>query len=469
MWLLLTSKGLLLLAEAKRIKKRYTFLSLLAVCSIILVSNLLFSSSSKTDIIKSDFTTLNHDNYITTTQKDISKLAATEVGINKPALKDLVTEETEEDSEHIVIHGSINKKPIYNELREHNVSSAEILKLSEDFKNVFNFKRARKGDKYSLFFSQENQLTKVLYKRDLLTQYAAKKNEAGRYDVTKKKIILNKKVVVKEFILKDSLFQAILDGKEKHSLAFEFAEIFSWDIDFFLFPRKGDIIQIEYEKLSLNDKFVKYGKILAARYIAKDKTFSAFLFNDGKYDNYYDENGNPLRKMFLRVPIKLGRITSSFSLRRFHPVLKKYQRHTGIDYGARAGTPIFATANGKVKFAGWTGGYGKLVKIVHPNGYQTYYGHCSKILVKPGKFVNQGEMIAKVGSTGRVTGPHVHYEIRINRKPVNPNTLKLSPGKPLAKKFLPQYKAVVSQKIDTFESVIKVASSRNKIENKSWY
>ncbi len=455
------------MAKVKRIKKRYTFLSLSVVCLIILLFNLLLSSSSKTDIIKSDFSTLDHENYIATTQKDISKLAATEADIKKPALKTLVAEKIEEDSDLRALHGSINRKPVYSELREHKVSSLEILKLSEDFKKVFNFRRARKGDKYSLFFSKENQLVKVLYKRDLLTQYVAKKNEAGRFDVTKKKIILNKKVVAKEFILKNSLFQAILDGKEKHSLAFEFAEIFSWDIDFFLFPRKGDIIQIEYEKLSFNDKFVKYGKILAARYVAKEKTFSAFLFNDGKYDNYYDENGNPLRKMFLRVPIKLGRITSSFSLRRFHPVLKKYQRHTGIDYGARTGTPIFATANGKVKFAGWTRGYGKLIKIVHPNGYQTYYGHCSKILVKPGKFVNQGEMIAKVGSTGRVTGPHVHYEIRINRKPVNPNAIKFSPGKPLAKIFLPQYKALVSQKIDTFESDIRIASSSSETESES--
>jgi murein DD-endopeptidase MepM/ murein hydrolase activator NlpD len=448
------------LTTVKRIKKRYTFLSLLIVCSIVLLLNLLFSSSSQTNIIKPDSTELDNLKQSELINKDISKFVTA-------TSKEAETKSNLIVKPFIIKKGSIKTRPFYCELRDHQISPAEILKLSEDFKKVFSFKRARKGDKYTLFFSTDNQLKKVLYEQDLLTQYVAKRNDNQRFDVVKSEIVLNKEVVVKEFILKDSLFQAILSGNEKHSLAFEYAEIFSWDIDFFLFPRKGDRIQIEYEKLSKDGKFVKYGKILAARYIADKKMFSAFLFNDGKYDNYYDEKGNPMRKMFLRVPIKLGKITSSFSLRRFHPVLKKYRRHTGIDYSSKTGTPIFATANGKVKFSGWTGGYGKLVIIVHPNGYETYYGHCSRLLVKPGQFVSQGDTIAKVGSTGHATGPHVHYEVRINRKPVNPNTLKFTPGKPLAKKFLPEFRTFVSQRIDSFEANIKVASSNNKALNKS--
>ena len=437
------------------------------VFSVILAFNLFLSSSSKTEVIKSDFTQRDKLKYSETTRNEILKNYEENTTIQEPDAKALVTQEQEIDPDITIKNGSINKQPIYCELRDHNVNSAEILQLSKDFEKIFNFKKARKGDKYTLFITNDNQLKKILYKRDILTQYVAEKNINNGFDVFKKEIILDKKIVVKEFILKASLFQAILDGQEEHSLAFEFAEIFSWDIDFFLFPRKGDLIQIEYEKLSKDGIFVKYGKILAARYVSKEKTFSAFLYNDGKYDNYYDENGKPMRKMFLRVPIKLGKVTSSFSLRRFHPVLKKYRRHTGIDYGSETGNSIFATANGKVKFAGWASGFGKLVTIVHPNGYVTYYGHCSKILVKPGKYVNQGDMIAKVGSTGHATGPHVHYEIRINRKPVNPIAIKFSPGKLLAKEFLPEYKALVNRKIDLFESVIEVASSKNEIESKS--
>jgi len=135
--------------------------------------------------------------------------------------------------------------------------------------------------------------------------------------------------------------------------------------------------------------------------------------------------------MFLRVPVKFGMRTSSYSIRRFHPISKKYKRHTGIDYSATRGTPIFATAGGTVEFAGWRGGYGKLMIIRHPNGYKTYYGHCSRLLVKKGTYVNQGQTIASVGRTGRATGPHVHYEIRINGKPVDPNSIKSTKGNPL--------------------------------------
>ncbi|MCD4741229.1 MAG: M23 family metallopeptidase [Desulfobacteraceae bacterium] len=447
------------MTKVKRIKKRYTIFSLLIVCSIVLLFNLFFSSSSQTNIIKSDFTEPDNSKQSKSTPKDLSELIA---GTVAPT-----TNAPEAEPGYIIEKGLIKNKPFYCELRDHQISSAEILKLSGDFKKVFDFRRSRKGDEYTLFFSSSRQLQKIVYKRDFLTQYVAKKNDNHGFDVIKSKIVLDKQVAVKEFILRDSLFQAILAGGEKQSLAFEYAEIFSWDIDFFLFPRKGDRIQIEFEKLSKDGKFVKYGKIIAARYIARGKTFSAFLFNDGKYENYYDEKGRPVKKMFLRVPIKSGKITSSFSFRRFHPVLKKYRRHTGIDYGSRTGTPIFATANGKVRFSGWVGGYGKLVIVVHPNGYETYYGHCSKLLVKPGKFVSQGEVIAKVGSTGHATGPHVHYEVRINRKAVNPNTLKSSPGRPLAERFLPEYRTLVSKRLDSFESAFKVAASNNEIDKET--
>ncbi len=430
------------------IKVRKRYISLLTICLIIFAINLFFSSSSQTNII----------------QHNETKKA----NLTKQDIAELIIEESEKDRQKtinkpdfIIKKGSINSKPMYCELRDHNIDSIEILQLAKDFKDVFDFKRSRKGDEYTLFFSKEHQLKKIEYKRDILTQYVAKKNESNGFDVVKSKIVLNKQVVVKEFLLKSSLFQAILDGQEGYSLAFDLTEIFSWDIDFFLYPIKGDRIQIEFEKLTLDNKFVKYGKILAARYIAKEKTFSAFLFNDGKHNNYYDEKGSPMKKMFLRVPIKSARITSSFSLRRFHPVLKKWRRHTGIDYGSRYGTAIFATANGRVRFAGWSNGYGKLVIVVHPNGYETYYGHCSKLLVKPGNLVDQGELIAKVGSTGHATGPHVHYEVRINRKPVNPNMLKSSPGKPLAEEFLSEYQSLVNKRLGVLESIVEVAASKD--------
>jgi murein DD-endopeptidase MepM/ murein hydrolase activator NlpD len=228
-----------------------------------------------------------------------------------------------------------------------------------------------------------------------------------------------------------------------------FADIFSWDIDFYLYPRKGDTIRILFEKYYLDGQFIKYGKILAAQYIGSSQTFSAFYFDESRQAGYYDENGIPLRKMFLRVPVKFGHRTSSYSIRRFHPISKKYKRHNGIDYSAPHGTSIFATAGGTVEFAGWRGGYGKLMVIRHPNGYKTYYGHCSRLLARKGSYVKQGQTIARVGRTGQATGPHVHYEVRINGKPVNPNMIKSTRGNPLPSDQRTRYNILVQTRLLT--------------------
>ena len=147
-------------------------------------------------------------------------------------------------------------------------------------------------------------------------------------------------------------------------------------------------------------------------------------------------------------------MTSSFSIRRFHPVSKRYKAHTGIDYGAPTGTPIFATANGRVTFAGWKSGYGKLVILKHPNGYQTYYGHCSRLLVKPGQLVDQGEAVARVGQTGIATGPHVHYEVRIKGKPIDPNRVKKSRGQPLGPGLMAAFRETVDERLQLVDRLL---------------
>ena len=189
------------------------------------------------------------------------------------------------------------------------------------------------------------------------------------------------------------------------------------------------------------------------------KTFSAFLFNDGQFDGYYDESGQPLKKMFLRIPVKFGKMTSRYSIRRFHPVSKRYKAHTGIDYGAPTGTPIFATANGRVTFAGWKGGYGKLIIVKHPNGYQTYYGHCSRLLKRRGQLVEQGEVVARVGQTGVATGPHVHYEVRVNGTPMNPNNVKKSRGKPLDPELMAAFRETVDERLLLVENLLQEKAS----------
>jgi len=330
-----------------------------------------------------------------------------------------------------IIDGRIGRQPIYNVLVGCGIAPSEVLSLTRSFKGIFDFRKARPKDEYQLYLTPQNKLQKLTYKTSLTNQYVAVKTDSGAFYSYRREISPQKKTVAKTFTIESSLYQAVTEQGENGHLVAAFADIFSWDIDFYLYPRKGDIIRMLFEKYTLNGKFVKYGNIIAAQYIGRSKEFSAFYFDDGRQAGYYDENGVPLRKMFLRVPVKFGLRTSSYSTRRFHPISKKYKRHTGIDYSAAHGTPIFATAGGTVEFAGWRGGYGKLVVIRHPNGYQTYYGHCSRLLVKRGTYVKQGQAIAGVGQTGQATGPHVHYEIRINGKPVNPKSIKSTKGSPL--------------------------------------
>jgi murein DD-endopeptidase MepM/ murein hydrolase activator NlpD len=354
-----------------------------------------------------------------------------------------------------VIEGQIRNRTLYQALAACDVPPAEILSLSKSFKPMFDFRCSRPKDHYQASIDQQNLIQKFIYKTSPLDEYEAIKNDEGGYTVHKRDIVLDREEVSNVFTIESSLYQAVAESDEKQQVAALIAEVFAWDIDFYLYPRKGDRIAVIYERCYKDGQFVKYGRVLAARYVGRQKTFSAFFFNDGQFDGYYDENGQPLKKMFLRTPVKFGKMTSNYSIRRFHPVSKRYKAHTGIDYGAPTGTSIFATANGRVMFAGWKSGYGQLMIVKHPNGYQTYYGHCSRLLKKPGQLVEQGQLIAQVGQTGVATGPHVHYEVRVNGKPIDPNTVKKSRGKALGSDLLAKFKTEVEEQVLLVDRLLK--------------
>jgi murein DD-endopeptidase MepM/ murein hydrolase activator NlpD len=353
-----------------------------------------------------------------------------------------------------IIDGRIGRQPIYNVLVACGISPSEVLSLTRSFKGIFDFRKARPKDEYQVCLTPQKTLQKLTYKTSLTNQYVAVKTDSGTFHSYRREILPDKETVARTFTIESSLYQAVTGQGENGQLVAAFADIFSWDIDFYLYPRKGDTIRVLFEKYTLDGEFIKYGNIIAAQYIGSSKTFSAFYYDDGRQAGYYDENGVPLRKMFLRVPVKFGMRTSSYSIRRFHPISKKYKRHTGIDYSAPHGTPIFATAGGTVEFAGWRGGYGKLMVIRHPNGYKTYYGHCSRLLVKKGAYVKQGQTIARVGRTGRATGPHVHYEVRINGKPVNPITIKSTAGTPLPARQRARFDNLVQSRLMMLEAYL---------------
>jgi murein DD-endopeptidase MepM/ murein hydrolase activator NlpD len=234
-----------------------------------------------------------------------------------------------------------------------------------------------------------------------------------------------------------SLFEGIIDAGEKPDLAMRMADIFGWDLDFYTDPRPGDTFRVVVEKKKLsNGEFGGYGKILAAEYVNGGRAFRAVLFHDPAGNPaYYTPEGKSMKKAFLHSPLKFAApITSHFSASRFHPILKEYRPHLGIDYGAPTGTPVQTIGDGRVIFAARKGGSGNLVEIQHSNGYTTYYMHLSKILVHDGERVEQGERIGLVGMTGLATGPHLDFRIQHHGEFLNFERLPLPPTDPVAKR-----------------------------------
>jgi murein DD-endopeptidase MepM/ murein hydrolase activator NlpD len=217
----------------------------------------------------------------------------------------------------------------------------------------------------------------------------------------------------------------------------QLAEIFSSDIDFFHDLRKGDRFTVAYEVLEIDGEPIKIGRVLAAEFVNKGVTYRAYHFEDpaltGPNGGYYTEDGKNLKKAFLRSPMEFSRITSKFTLARFHPILQTWRAHKGIDYGAPTGTPIRATGDGTVDVAGQQGGYGNFVLLKHHGSYSTAYGHLSRFAagIRKGARVQQGQVVGYVGATGWATGPHLHYEFRINQVQHNPLSVALPTALPV--------------------------------------
>ena len=236
-----------------------------------------------------------------------------------------------------------------------------------------------------------------------------------------------------------SLFESLEDAGEKPELALRLAEIFGYDLDFYTDPRPGDTFRLVVEKKVLgNGTLVSYGKILAAEYVNGRHSYSAVLFHDTSGNAaYYTRDGKAMKREFLHSPLKYAApITSHFSLSRYHPILKEYRPHLGIDYGAPTGTPVQTIGDGRVIYAGRKGGAGNLIEIQHANGYTTYYMHLSRILVRNGERVEQGQRIGLVGMTGLATGPHLDFRIEHRGQFLNFERLPLPPSDPIARRNL---------------------------------
>lgn len=243
--------------------------------------------------------------------------------------------------------------------------------------------------------------------------------------------------------ISSSLFEAGLKAGMSDKLIMEMAHIFGWDIDFALDIRQGDNFKVIFEEAFLDGKKYKDGNILAAEFTNQGKTFRAVRYTDAEGNShFYTPDGDSMRKTFTRTPVHFSRISSRFNPNRKHPVLKTSRPHRGVDYAAPTGTPILATGDGKVDFVGTKGGYGRTVILSHGGKYTTLYGHMSRFKsgLKSGQRVKQGQTIGYVGMSGLATGPHLHYEFRVNGVHRNPLTVALPKAEPLAAKYMADFK-----------------------------
>jgi murein DD-endopeptidase MepM/ murein hydrolase activator NlpD len=314
------------------------------------------------------------------------------------------------------------------------IDSPTAARLVASAQPVFDLRHLRAGNELSLGRSVLGELREVRYNIDT-DRVLSIAPSGDAFHSTIETIPYHTEEAGVSGRVEGSLFQAVTDAGEKPELAMRLAEIFGWDLDFYTDPRPGDTFRLVVEKkIYTNGDTTVYGRILAAEYNNAGRTYRAILFPGPEgIPAYYTPDGKSMKKAFLHSPLKFAApITSHFSLHRFHPILKEYRAHLGIDYGAPTGTPVQTIGDGKVIFAGAKGGDGNLVKIQHTNGYTTYYMHLSKILVRNGQRVEQGQSIGLVGMTGLATGPHLDFRIQLRGEFLNFERLPLPPSEPVA-------------------------------------
>ncbi len=340
-------------------------------------------------------------------------------------------------------------------LAKHNFSPSEIHQLKEEVRPVIDLNRIRCGQELRLFLTEEGTIDRLEYDLDK-ENFLLIHKEGGKYKALVKGFPFEIRTEMIWGEIEDDLISAINQNNEGDILALSLAEIFAWDIDFYMDLRQGDTFRIIFEKKYLKGKFIDYRHILSAEFINQGKYFQAFRYTypDTKQSDYFDGEGNSLRKEFLKSPIKFARITSRFRLRRLHPIHRVYRPHLGVDYAASVGTPVQATAAGTVTFIGWNGTSGRMIEIRHKNGYETKYLHLRNYApgIKRGAKVESGQVIGSVGSSGESTGPHLDYRITYRGKYINPLSFRFKPVQPIRPEFLDDFKGEVEKYLLLFDA-----------------
>ncbi len=347
-------------------------------------------------------------------------------------------------------------------LTNEGISTQDIYKVSQADKKQKSLVRMLPGQTIT-FTKNENtgELTKLTLVVDKLNSVTFERDDKG-FNRTEKHRTPDVIQTYKEAEINSSLFVDGLKSGIEQSLLIELASIFGWDIDFALDIRKGDRLSLLYEEKFLDGEKIGNGNIIAAQFINNGRTFQAIRYKTQRGSHYYTPDGLAMRKTFIRTPVDFTRISSKFNPNRLHPIFKTSRPHRGVDYAAASGTPVKAAGDGKVSFAGKQTGYGNVVIIDHGRGYQTLYAHLKSFSrgIRRGATVSQGKIIAYVGQTGWATGPHLHYEFRINGTHKNPVTVKLPNDDPMPKKDLKTYLPYAKQIMATLSNSHSPAFAR---------
>jgi len=339
---------------------------------------------------------------------------------------------------------------LYSCLSERGVSPGEILALKKLLDPLFDTRKCYPGDNYEIFASTGGVLEGFNYYSGPLDIYGVKKSASGELVAFHQMVSLQKRILGLVGKIENSLYESMVQLGQSPELTMRFADIFAWQLDFLTEPRPGDTFRLVWEKFYKNGEEFSDGAILVAQYLGKETNHTAILFEDPEGNkDYYTIEGESLRKEFLRSPLNYRRISSYFSYRRFHPILKYYRPHLGIDYAAPLGTPVVSIGDGVVTYVGWKGEYGRLVKVRHQNGYYSTYGHLSRYGkgIKRGIRVEQGQVVGYVGASGLATGPHLDFRLVRNGSFVNFLKIHIPPAESVKERYRKEFEITKRERL----------------------
>jgi murein DD-endopeptidase MepM/ murein hydrolase activator NlpD len=342
--------------------------------------------------------------------------------------------------------------------KRNSLDVSELYHIGKASSDIYDLKNITSGQKYAIRLDEENRVLCLTYCIDDDYILNVTRTDEG-FSAKKVPVEYEKKIKHMGGVVEGNLVSSMDDLL----LSLKLSDIFAWDIDFATDLREGDTYKVVVEELWLDGEFKKYGEILSAEITNNGQTYDAYRFQyDGEAD-YYDSEGNSLRRAFLKAPLSYRRISSGFTHRRFHPILRIYRPHLGVDYAAPTGTPVSAVGDGTVVQSGYKGQNGRQVVIRHPNGYVTYYGHLSRIKkgVSRGAKVKQGQVIGYVGSTGLATGPHLDYRIKLNGRFIDPTKLKMPRGGSVPESLMAEFEALKARMDTRLTSISVVARSED--------